>query len=203
MDASQLVLVSGLIIMALMNAATLFWAMFLDRRLRGRPVPKKYDVHVEGTKVFNEMDLSEVQKRADSQLLHAVELASQRLEKSVSAGVDQLAAHVNDVASDSIRQEFDKYQASLRALNNQTVEQFAQIQTDLEKQRAELLQQLQTEVTQERERRLATFNERINDVVSSYLAETLGSRVDLGAQSAYIFEQLEKHKTDIKRDILT
>lgn len=203
MDTSQFILVAGLIIMALVNAATLFWAMYLDRRLRGRPVPKKYDVHVEGTKIFSDMDLSEVQKRADSQLLHAVELASQRLEKSVSTGVDQLAAHVNDVASDSVRQEFDKYQASLRALNNQTVEQFAQIQTDLQKQRAELLQQLQTEVTQERERRLASFNERINDVVSSYLAETLGSRVDLGSQSNYIFEQLEKHKEDIKRDILT
>lgn len=203
MDSTQFLLVAGLIVMALVNAATLFWAMYLDRRLRGRPVPKHYDVHVEGTKVFNEADLTEVQKRADAQLMHAIEIASQRLEQSVNAGVDQLAAHVNDVASDSIRQEFDKYQASLRALNNQTVEQFAQIQTDLQKQRAELLQQLQTEVAKERERRLANFDERINDVVSSYLAETLGARVDLGAQSAYIFEQLEKHKEDIKRDILT
>ncbi|HVI69615.1 MAG TPA: hypothetical protein VM581_04105, partial [Magnetospirillaceae bacterium] len=190
MDSTQLILVAGLIVMALVNAASLFWAMYLDKRLRGRPVPKHYDVHVEGTKVFNETDLGEVQKRADAQLMHAIEVASQRLEKSVNAGVDQLAAHVNDVASDSIRQEFDKYQASLRALNNQTVEQFAQIQTDLQKQRAELLEQLKAEVVQERERRLGTFNERINDVVSSYLAETLGSRVDLGAQSAYIFEQL-------------
>ncbi len=202
MDSTQFLLVAGLLLMALLNVATLFWAMYLDRRLRGRPVPKHYDVHVDGTKVFTEPDMAEVQKRADAQLLHAVELASQRLEKSVSAGVDQLAAHVNDVASDSIRQEFDKYQASLRALNNQTVEQFAQIQTDLQKQRAELLQQLQTEVTQERDRRLAHFNERINDVVSSYLAETLGNRVDLGAQTTYIFEQLAKHKEDIKRDIV-
>ena len=203
MDSTQLILVAGLIVMALVNAATLFWAMYLDRRLRGRPVPKHYDVHVEGTKVFNETDFSEVQKRADAQLLHAVDLASQRLEKSVSDGVDKLAAHVNDVAADSVAQEFDKYQASLRALNNQTVEQFAKIQTDLETQRAELLKQLQQEVLLERERRLAKFNERINNVVSSYLSETLGNRVDLGAQMPYIFEQLEKHKDDIKRDILT
>ena len=203
MDGTQLLLVAGLIIMAIVNAVTLLWAMYLDRRLRGRPVPKHYDVHVDGTKVFNETDLAEVQKRADAMLLHAVELASQRLEKSVSAGVDQLAVHVNDVASESISQEFDKYQASLRALNNQTVEQFAKIQTDLETQRAELLKQLQAEVLLERERRLGKFNERINDVVSSYLSETLGSRVDLGSQMPYIFEQLEKHKEDIKRDILT
>jgi F0F1-type ATP synthase membrane subunit b/b' len=201
-DASQFLLVAGLLLMALLNVATLFWAMYLDRRLRGRPVPKHYDVHVEGTKVFTEPEMAEVQKRADAQLLHAVEIAAQQLQKSVSAGVEQLAAHVNDVADNSLRQEFDKYQASLRALNNQTVEQFAQIQTDLQKQRAELLQQLQTEVAQERDRRLSHFNERINDVVSSYLAETLGGRVDLGAQTAYIFEQLEKHKADIKRDIL-
>jgi len=203
MDSSQLILVTGLIVMAIVNAATLFWAMYLDRRLRGRPVPKHYDVHVEGAKVFSEPDLAEVQKRADAQLLHAVEIASQRLEKSVSDGVDKLAAHVNDVAANSVTQEFDKYQASLRALNNQTVEQSAKIQTDLETQRAELIKQLQQEVLLERERRLAKFNDRINDVVSSYLSETLGNRVDLGSQMPYIFEQLEKHKTDIKRDILT
>jgi DNA anti-recombination protein RmuC len=203
LDSTQLVLVVGLILMAIVNAATLFWAMYLDRRLRGRPVPKHYDVHVEGTKVFDAPDLAAVQEKADAQLLHAVEVASQRLEKSVSVSVDQLAAHVNDVAADSVAQEFDKYQASLRALNNQTVEQFAKIQTDLETQRAELLKQLQAEVLQERERRLAKFNERINDVVSSYLSETLGNRVDLGSQMPYIFEQLEKHKDDIKRDILT
>lgn len=203
MDSSQFILVAGLIVMAVVNAATLFWAMYLDRRLRGRPVPKHYDVHVDGAKVFGQPDIAKVQEKADAQLLHAVEIASQRLEKSVSDGVDKLAAHVNDVAADSIAQEFDKYQASLRALNNQTVEQFAKIQTDLETQRAELLKQLQQEVLLERERRLGKFNERINDVVSSYLAETLGNRVDLGSQMPYIFEQLEKHKTDIKRDILT
>lgn len=201
MDSTQLILVIGLIIMALINTATLFWAMYLDRRLRGRPVPKKYDVHVEGTKVFSEPDMAEVQKRADDQLVHAVQMASQRLEESVNKGVEQLAAHVSDVASDSIRQEFDKYQASLRALNNQTVDEFAKIQTDLEQQRAELVKQLQTEIAQERDRRLAHFNDRINDVVSSYLAETLGGRVDLGAQMPFILESLQKHKEDIKRDI--
>jgi len=203
LDSSQLILVAGLIVMAIVNAATLFWAMYLDRRLRGRPVPKHYDVHVDGTKVFGQPDITKVQEKADAQLLHAIDVASQRLEQSVSDGVDKLAAHVNDVAADSVAQEFDKYQASLRALNNQTVEQFAKIQTDLETQRTELLKQLQDEVLLERERRLAKFNDRINDVVSSYLAETLGNRVDLGSQMPYIFEQLEKHKSDIKRDILT
>ena len=203
MDSMQIILVAGLIVMALVNASTLFWAMYLDRKLRGRPTPKHYEVHVEGTKVFNEMDMAEVEKKADAQLLQAVQVASQRLEASVNKGVEQLAAHVNDVASTSIRNEFDKYQASLRALNNQTIEQFAKIQADLEQQRNDLLKQLQTEVAQERERRLNKFGERINDVVSSYLAETLGSRVDLGAQSGYILESLQKHKEDIKRDILT
>ncbi len=47
------------------------------------------------------------------------------------------------------------------------------------------------------------FNTRLNDVVSSYLTECLGSQVDLGAQSTYIFAALEQHKADIKRDVLS
>jgi hypothetical protein len=43
----------------------------------------------------------------------------------------------------------------------------------------------------------------MNDVVSSYIIESLGNRVDLGAQSAYIFDMLHEHKDEIKRDILS
>lgn len=202
MDTTQTLLVVGLVLMALANAATLFWATYLDRRLRGRPVPKRYDVHVEGTKMFSEPDIAELQKRADGQLDNAIKMAFQHLEESINKNMDTLASHVNTAAEDSVRQEFDKYQASLRALNNQTIEQFGQIQADLQAQRTELINQLQTEVQQERERRLATFNERINDVVASYLAETLGNQVDLGAQTDYILQSLEQHKNDIKRDVL-
>lgn len=201
MDATIL-LTAAFIIMALGNVAVLFWALYLDRRLRGKPIPKRYDVHVEGTKVFSEPELAEIQKRANTQLDQAVKMAFENLENTIGKSVDQLAAHVNEAAENSIRQEFDKYQASLRALNNTTVEQFGQIQADLQTQRTALAEQLKAEVAAERERRLATFNNRINDVISSYLAETLGNRVDLGAQTEYILDSLEQHKNDLKRDIL-
>lgn len=201
MDATIL-LTAAFIIMALGNVAVLFWALYLDRRLRGKPIPKRYDVHVEGTKVFSEPELAEIQKRANAQLDQAVKMAFENLENTIGKSVDQLAAHVNEAAENSIRQEFDKYQASLRALNNTTVEQFGQIQADLQTQRTALAEQLKAEVAAERERRLATFNNRINDVISSYLAETLGNRVDLGAQTEYILDSLEQHKNDLKRDIL-
>lgn len=203
MDTTQLLLIAGLIALALSNVVTLVLTIYLHRQLRSRPVPKHFDVHVDGTRVFDQQDMAEVQKRADAELEQAVSTAAQQLEASVNRGVQQLSAHVNEAAATSISQEFEKYQANLRALNNQTVQEFANIQHDLDEQRTQLQQQLITEINQERERRLAHFNDRINDVVASYLAEALGNRVDLGSQTAYILASLDQHKDDIKKDILT
>lgn len=201
MDTMQLFLVVGLVLLAIVNAVSLLWATYLDRKLRARPVPKHFDVHVEGTKVFSEPDLAEVQRRADTQLEAAVAQAAQQLQQSVAQGVQQLAGHVTNMTSTTLAQEFEKYQLSLEELRKTTISQFSSLQQNLQKQEAEMLKKLDAEITAERERRLTQLTTRMNDVVASYLAESLGNNVDLGSQTAYILETLQRHKEDIKRDI--
>jgi len=46
------------------------------------------------------------------------------------------------------------------------------------------------------------FDTKIGDVVASYISESLGSGVDLGAQMQFIVSNLESHKEDIKKDLL-
>lgn len=202
MDSLQLVMVAGLVLLAMVNAGSLVWAMYLDRKLRARPVPKNYDVHVEGTKIFSDVDMAQVQQRADAQLEQAVQQAAHHLQQSVEQGVQQLAGHINDIAANSLNKEFEKYQLSLEDLRQETMQQFSGLQKELAERRSQLFQQIDSEAAAEREKRMQAFNNRINDVVASYIAETLGNRVDLGAQTPYILESLQKRKDDIKRDIL-
>lgn len=200
MDELQISLVALLV---LVNLAALTWASFQDRKARAKPQPKIYEIHLEGTKVFSDVDLAEIQKAAKEQLHSAAEDAAQRLQKSLNNSVDQVAADINDRLSTDLIAEFEKYQVSLSALRDQTIEQFSKIQAELDHRRLELIEHVDRQVAAEQEKRLAHFNDRINDVVTSYITESLGSNVDLGAQTDYILQTLEANKEQIKKDILS
>jgi hypothetical protein len=201
MDAVTL-LVVGLLVMATLNAASLIWAFYLDHRLRNRPDTKNFDVHVEGTKVFKEPDLEQIESVAEQQLQVVVQEAAARLQQSLNASIDGLAGQVAHIAESTVSQEFEKYKVTLQELESQSVAEFGELDKEIQAKRAELLQNLEADVAKERDGRMDEFNARLNDVVSSYLAESLGNNVDLGAQSVYIMQMLETHKEDIKRDVL-
>lgn len=203
MDTLQLILIISIIVMALINAVSLIWASYLDHRLRQRPTPKNYDIHLEGTKVFSEIDIAEAQQHAKAVLQKAIEASAGQVQEAVAKSVGEISNNISDIAQTGFSQEFEKYQISLSELQNQTVEQIGSLQKDIDARRQELLGQVETVVAQEREKRMAHFNERINDVVAGYLAESLGNQVDLGAQGPYIMQSLEQHKEDIKRDVLS
>ncbi len=202
MDTIGIFLVVGLVIMALVNAASLIWASYLDHKLRQKPVPKVYDVHVDGTKIFAKEDWDEVNRITREELQKAAAEAAGQLQKSLDSAVTQLSAHMTELANDSISPEFEKYQVSLEALREQSIGTFSKLQMELDKRRDQLIAELETNMKNEREKRIELFNQRLNDVVSSYLAESLGTNVDLGAQTNYILQSLQKHRDDIKRDIL-
>ncbi len=203
MDSLQLILVIGLIALVVINAMSLLWAMSLNRQLRNRPAPKVYEVKVEASKVLAEVDMAEVENLARQQLTKAANEAGARLRETLDNTVDQLSVHISDMANNSLSQEFEKYQISLQALRDQSIQEFSKLQKELDDRRTQLTEHLDRIIQAEGEKRLGTFDDRMNDVISSYLIESLGTQVDLGAQSAYIFEMLQKHKDEIKRDILS
>jgi GTPase involved in cell partitioning and DNA repair len=205
MDILQLVIIAGTLVLLAINSLVLAWLpMYINRKFRERELTtsKMYDVHVESAKVMTEMDMSEVEKQARTQLLTAAKDAAKRLQDSLNNSVDQIASNINDMTSTQLSQEFEKYQVSLQALRDQSITEFNKIQKELDTRKAELLEHLEREVTKEQARRVDQFNTKLNDVVASYLTETLGTQIDLGAQSAYLFAALEQHKEDIKKDIL-
>lgn len=202
MDSTQLILVIGIIGLALINAVSLVWALFLDRKLRQRPVPKNYDIHLEGTKVFSEINLSEVEQHAKTVLKQAIDSSAGQVQETVAKSVSDISGNISSMVQTGFSQEFNRYQISLSELQSQTIEQISSLQKEVDVRKQELLGQLEQKVAQERAEHMDAFNKRIDDVVSSYLAEILPNQVDLGAQWPYIIQSLEQHKEDIKRDVL-
>ena len=62
MDSIQFILVAGLVAMVAINAASLMWAMRLNRELQARPAPKVYEVKVDAGKVMADIDMTHVEQ---------------------------------------------------------------------------------------------------------------------------------------------
>lgn len=203
MDSLQLTLVVALVVMALINVATLMWATSLGRKLNSRPTPKVYEVRLEQAQVIKDIDMAEVEKQAKAELQQAAREAATHLHNTIKHTVEQVGMHVDEAVQNTINQEFEKYQISLQALREQSIDEFSKLQKDLDDRRNRLLEALDKQANAELERRVDRFNASLNDVVSNYIVESLGNQVDLGAQLPYIIQNLQKHKDDIKRDVLS
>lgn len=202
MDTLQLTLLIGFTTMACLSIVGITWAFSLNAKLQKRPQTKVYEVRIDSSKIFTEKDTSDIQNQAHAQLKQVAEQAAVRLQQSLNNTVDQVGAHLNDMTESSLSQEFEKYQVSLEALREQSIEEFSKLQRELESRRTQLSDQLDKKIIDEFNVRMDKFNTRLNDVISGYLVESLGNQVDLGAQEAYIMKILEEHKDDIKKDVL-
>lgn len=206
MDSLQFILITGIIVVMLVNISLLAWVpAYLERQLQKRQLTtsKTYDVRIEDAKLLDEIDVEEVNKQIHKQLTKVAENTAKRLEESLNNTVDRVASNIDEQTSVQLSQEFEKYEVSLQALRDQSIVEFGKLQKELDKRRAELLDQLERDVAKEREKRIEAINGRISDVITSYLIETLGDQVDLGAQTNYIFAALEQRKDDIKKDVVT
>jgi phenylpyruvate tautomerase PptA (4-oxalocrotonate tautomerase family) len=60
---------------------------------------------------------------------------------------------------------------------------------------------LAEELANEKQRLAQLLDTKLADAVASFLVETLGKEVDLGAQAAYLTSMLEAHKDELIKGV--
>jgi hypothetical protein len=114
----------------------------------------------------------------------------------------RLGEQVSRLTTTVIEEELEAYQKTLEEVRHAASEGMEQIRAAVDEQRVELHKSMEADLAAERQRLADKFNDKIGDVVSSYIAESLGGGVDLGAQMQFIVGSLEAHKDDIRKDLL-
>lgn len=202
MDSLQIILIVGLAVLAIITAISLLWAVYLNGRLRQRPVPRQYKLEVDSSEVFSKQELTGLGERAEADLEAAVAHSSEELTKQLEVTMANMNAKVKTMVTQTLAREFQAYHTSLAELRKETLGEFAGFKSKLDEERKVLLDEFQKTLADEREKRAEDLNNRVADVVSTYIAESLDSQIDLGAQMKYIIASLEAKKDDIKKDIL-
>ncbi len=134
----------------------------------------------------------------EAQIAASVQVFGEDL-KATSA---RLGEQVSRLTTTVIEEELDQYQKTLEQMRHAAGEAMEKIRAAVEQQRVELKAGMEADLAAERQRQADKFDAKLGDVVSSYIAESLGGGVDLGSQMQYILQSLETHKEDIKKDLL-
>jgi hypothetical protein len=114
----------------------------------------------------------------------------------------KLSEQVSRLTTTVIEEELDGYQKTLEEVRKAATQAMDQIHQAVEHQRVELRQGMEAELAAEKKLLADKFDSKMGDVVASYISESLGSGVDLGTQMQFILTSLEKHKEDIRKDLL-
>jgi len=129
-------------------------------------------------------------------------------EATVTFGTDlqatsaRLSEQVSRLTTTVIEEELEAYQKTLEEVRHVATQAMEQIHQAVEHQRVELRDGMEVELAAEKKLLADKFDAKMGDVVSSYISESLGSGVDLGAQMQFILTSLEAHKEEIRKDLL-
>jgi F0F1-type ATP synthase membrane subunit b/b' len=141
--------------------------------------------------------LKESEDKFESALNHAVS----RLHHDLDASATQINQLVNNLATEIVAGEMERYRQELGRLHDQANTAMSSIGTEVAKHETELKTKMAQEIEVEKQRMIKQIDTKLADAVGSFLSETLSHNVDLGNQSAYLVAMLEEHKADFIKEV--
>ncbi|HSH31643.1 MAG TPA: hypothetical protein VK963_03185, partial [Candidatus Saccharimonadales bacterium] len=133
----------------------------------------------------------------------ALEQATRGLGHDLAETSGRINHQLEALSTKVITEQLGEYQKTLVEMRQTAIASVGQIQAAIEEQRARLEQDINQDLEAQKQRLVAKLDQKIGDIVAAYMVEALGSQVDLGAQSQYLFKTLEANKAELKQDILS
>jgi hypothetical protein len=145
---------------------------------------------------------AELEAIAKANYLRVLDESNATFKADLEATSKRLGEQVTDLTTRVIEKELDQYHDVLEEVTTATTQTMSRIQEVIDERRKKVEETMLAEVQAEKQRLLERFDDHLSDIVSSYLVESLGQNVDLGAQTAYIIKALDEHKEELKREVL-
>lgn len=103
--------------------------------------------------------------------------------------------------NEEIQKELEDFSESMRTAQQQTVQSLANMYKEVEGKKAEMEQTALKEAGEYKEKLISDIDKRLGDIITGFLIENLGESLDISQQRDYIFEVLEEHKEELKKDL--
>lgn len=147
-----------------------------------------------------------------SKLQAIADHSAEEFQHNLRATATQLNTQLEQLGGEIVSNEMNRYRLSLDELREQAKAAFANAEHDvtshqaelekaLDARRKELEAKMTEEVTAEKNKLIKQMDAHLSDAVVSFIIETLGHNVDLGAQTAYLTTVLEENKEQLKKEV--
>lgn len=140
-------------------------------------------------------------EQSQAEFQKAISGAAAHLQKDLDSTSTQVSDLVMRMATDVVSSEIERYKEDLEGLKKQSEANIGGIRTELSKHEEELKAKMAKELEEEKQKLIKQIDIKLADAVGSFLTETLQHNVDLGSQSFYLMDMLEKHKVDFIKEV--
>lgn len=134
------------------------------------------------------------------------------LENDLQKIANRVDGKLEKLSSEIVDDETKRYQTDISKMRKEAetamilaqkeiVDHQQKLKEELEKQQVEAKAKLEEEIAAEKDKIIQQIDTKLADGVTSFLIETLGHNVDLGAQNAYLIKMLEEHKAELTKGI--
>ncbi len=145
---------------------------------------------------------------AQRNFLGVLDRSTKELGRDLQTTADQLTKQLDAAGAQVISTELEQLKAELEKLRNQAQKmlggaelEVGKVRIETDELRANLKIQVEQELAEEKQKALEIIDSKLSDAMASFLLETLGHNVDLGAQNEYLVGILEAHKDDFKKQV--
>jgi F0F1-type ATP synthase membrane subunit b/b' len=183
---------------------------YRDNIKPGKPEPEHEHPHTPGT--LPERMRDEMIEAATANFQSVLMKSATDLQHDLKSTTTEVNKYLESVATKMVDEEMQHYNKLIEELRNQTQSTLSHAQKDVMAHDDELKARiaeneaaakatLEREIGYEKQRLIKEIDTKLADAITSFLTETLGHNVDLGAQQAYLLKQLDEHKDELKREL--
>jgi hypothetical protein len=136
-------------------------------------------------------------EESQTKFQHVLDRSASELSRDLEGTTSQLNKQLERLGTTVTSKEMLRYQQELDRLLKQAETTITEAQKDLTKHQDDLKAKMAEEIATEKQRLIQQLDTKLGDAVASFLIETMGHNVDLGAQNSYLISMLEEHKAEL------
>lgn len=140
-------------------------------------------------------------QQSEAHFQTVLDRSADQLQHDLTSTAERLNKLLEKLGTEIVGKEMERYRLELDEIHKQADAAMSGAQTEIDTHQTELKAKLAEEIAAEKQQLVAQIDTRLNDAVASFLVETLGHNVDLGAQNQYLMDLLDQHKEAFKKEV--
>lgn len=131
----------------------------------------------------------------------AVNDSAQGFHTDLAVTSQKLNELITRLTTQVVERELDEYRRGLTAAREQALGSLQDMQAAVQQRQKDLEADVDSELAKHQAFLIERLDQRLGAAVAAYIVESLGQGADLGAQRAFLLENLERHKEELKKEV--